>query len=68
MFGARKGTEMKQYEVITTQQDKGKARVIHECFSDYEVARRYAEDICLNDNRTVKCSIYQNDILVIDVL
>lgn len=59
---------MKKYEVITTQQDSGKARVIHELFDDYDVARQYAEDICLNDNRTVKCSIYQGNILVIDVL
>ena len=61
---------MKQYEVIITQEANGKARVIHEEFDDYDVARHYADDICLNDNRTVKCSIYkgENRFLVIDVL
>lgn len=60
--------KMKKYEVITTQQSKDKARVIHEYFDDYEVARQYADDICLNDNRTVSCSIYKNGFLVMDVL
>lgn len=59
---------MKRYEVITTQEANGKARVIHEEFDDYEVARQYAHDICVNDNRTVACSIYDGNILVIDVL
>lgn len=56
------------FEVITTQQNKDKARVIHEYFNDYEVARQYAHDICLNDNRTVKCSIYKKGFLIMDVL
>ena len=59
---------MKNYEVITTQQSKGKARVIRECFDDYDVARQYAHDMCLNDSRTVSCSIYRGNILVMDVL
>ena len=58
---------MKQYEVITTQEANGKARVIHKEFDDYEVARQYADDICW-DYRTVRCSIYKNGFLVIDVL
>lgn len=57
-----------KYEVITTQQGKGKARVIHEHFDDYDVARQYAHDICVDDYRTVKCSIYKNSCLIIDVL
>lgn len=56
-----------KYEVITTQQSNGKARVIHEYFNDYEVARQYADDIC-DDNRTIRCSIYKGEILVMDVL
>lgn len=59
---------MKEFEVITTQQAKDKARVIHEYFDDYDTARVYADDICINDYRTVKCSIYKNGFLVIDVL
>lgn len=59
---------MKQYEVITTQQSNGKARVIHEYFNDYDVARQYAHDICVKDNRTVRCSIYKGIVLVMDVL
>ena len=59
---------MGKYEVVTTQVSGSKGRVIHEEFDDYEVARQYAEDICLNDERTASCSIYKNDILVIDVL
>lgn len=58
----------KMYEVITTQQANGKARVIHEYFDEFDVARTYADDICLNDNRTVQCSIYKNNFLVMDVL
>ena len=58
---------MKKYEVITTQVNRNKARVIHEYFEDYEVARAYADDICW-DNRTVSCSIYKNGFLVMDVL
>lgn len=56
------------YEVITTQVDGNKARVIHEEFNDYDVARQYADDICLNDNRTVSCSLYKNNLLVMDIL
>lgn len=59
---------MQEYEVITTQQNKGKARVIHEYFNDYDLARQYAHDICVNDNRTVSCSIYKGIVLVMDVL
>lgn len=59
---------MKKYEVITTQVSNNKARVIHEEFNDYDTARQYADDICLNDNRTVSCMIYENNILVMDVL
>ena len=59
---------MKDYEVVTTQQSEGKARVIHEYFDDYDVARQYADDISINDNRTVRCSIYKRNILVMDVL
>lgn len=55
------------YEVITTQQSKGKARVIHENFDDYDVARQYADDICY-DSRTVSCSLYKGNILIMDVL
>ena len=58
------------YEIVTVQETNGKARVIHKEFNDYEAARQYAEDICLNDNRTVRCSIYkgENRCLVMDVL
>ena len=59
---------MKNYEVITVQQSGSKARVIHEYFNDYEAARAYAHDICVNDFRTVQCSIYKNNCLVMDVL
>lgn len=61
---------MKMYEVVATQLDGNKGRVVHEEFDDYDVARQYADDICLNDNRTVSCSIYkgENRVLVIDVL
>lgn len=59
---------MIKYEVITTQVSGNKARVIHEEFDDYDVAREYADDICLNDNRTVNCSIYKNGFLIMDVL
>lgn len=61
-------TKMKNYEVVTTQQSNGKARVIHEYFEDFDLARVYADDICLNDNRTVSCSIYKGSFLVMDVL
>jgi hypothetical protein len=59
---------MKKYEVITTQISENKGRVIHEYFDDYDVARQYAHDISVYDNRTVSCSIYKNNILVMDVL
>lgn len=59
---------MKDFEVITVQENMGKARVIHEYFNSWETARSYADDICLNDYRTEKCSIYKNNILVMDVL
>jgi hypothetical protein len=58
---------MKKYEVITTQINENKGRVIHEYFDDYDVARQYANDIC-DDLRTIHCSIYKNDILIMDVL
>ena len=60
---------MKQYEVITMQEENGHARVIHKEFDDYGAARQYADDIC-DDNRTVKCSIYKGEYrcLVMDVL
>lgn len=56
------------YEVVTTQMSNGKGRVIHEEFSDYDVARQYAHDMVVDDPRTVGCSIYKNDCLVMDVL
>lgn len=57
----------KIYEVITTQQSNGKARVVHEWFNDWEVALQYGNDIC-DDPRTIHCSIYKNDCLVMDIL
>lgn len=59
---------MKTYEVITTQESNGKARVIHKEFDDCAVARTYADDMVLNDNRTVRCSIYKNGCLMMDVI
>ena len=59
---------MKNYEVVVTQQSGNKARVIHEHFDDYDVARQYADDMVLEDNRTVACSIYKGAFLVMDVL
>ena len=59
---------MKTYEVEVVQQSNERGRVIHEFFNDYELARNYADDIVLNDNRTVRCSIYKNGFLVMDVL
>ncbi len=59
---------MKTYEVITTQESNGKARVIHRKFDDCAVARTYADDMVLNDNRTVRCSIYKNGCLMMDVI
>lgn len=58
------------YEVITTQVSGDKGRVIHKEFNDFEIARQYAHDICVDDNRTVSCSIYkgENRCLVMDVL
>ena len=58
---------MKQYEVETIQVSQNKSRVMHEYFEDWEVARQYADDIC-DDHRTVRCSIYKNGFLVMDVL
>lgn len=59
---------MKPYEVVTTQIKEDKGRVIHEYFDTFEKANEYANDICVNDSRTIKCSIYKNNILVMDVL
>lgn len=59
---------MKSYEVITAQQDGVKGRVIHEQFETYEEAYDYAFDISVYDSRTRRCSIYKNNILVMDVL
>lgn len=59
---------MKNYEVIATQVSNNKARVIHEEFDDYDVARQYAHDIVIDDHRTVSCAIYKGIALVMDVL
>ena len=60
---------MKEYEVISVQEENGKARVIHKEFDDYDVARTYADECCY-DNRTIRCSIYKgiNRFLIMDVL
>ena len=55
------------YEVITAQEAGNKARVMHDYFTSYEAARAHADIIC-DDPRTVRCSIYGGDILIIDVL
>jgi len=59
---------MTKYEVITAQVSNNKTRVIHEEFNDCDVARQYADDICSNDNRTVSCSLYKGNLLIMDVL
>lgn len=61
---------MKKYEVVLVQESGGKARVVHKEFDCWEVARSYADEICLSDNRVVSCSIYkgENRCLVMDVL
>ena len=58
---------MKNYEVEVTQRKEDKARVVHKNFSSFELARSYADEMTM-DNRTVKCSIYKNNCLVMDVL
>ena len=59
---------MTKYEVITTQVDGSKGRVIHKEFYDAEEMAKYVEDICVYDDRTVHCSIYKNGLLMYDAL
>ena len=58
---------MTKYEVEVTQCKNDKGRVIHEEFTTWEAAHDYAKRM-VEDNRTVKCSIYKNNCLVMDVL
>ena len=48
---------MKEYIVVTVQDSK----VIFDEFDNYDDARRYDEDVRLNDDTTVKCSICKRD-------
>ena len=57
---------MAKYEVVVTQRKEDKGRVIHMEFSTWERARDYADDMVVNDNRTVSCSIYKNNCLLSD--
>lgn len=59
---------MKKYEVIATQVDGNKSRVIHKEFYDVDEMGEYVDDICINDDRTVSCSVYKNGLLMYDVL
>ena len=56
-----------KYEIITVQQKDEKVRVIHQFFDKYDTAREYADRVCKN-TKTTKCSMYRNDILIMDIL
>lgn len=56
-----------KYEIITVQQEKEKIRVIHQFFDDYDTARKHTDRVCENIKIT-KCSMYRNDILIMDIL
>ena len=56
-----------KYEIMTVQQENEKVRVIHKFFDDYDTAREHADRICEN-TKTTKCSMYFNDILIMDIL
>lgn len=58
---------MALYEVEVTQKKEDKGRVIHTEFCSWDLAREYADEMVM-DNRTVKCSIYKNNCLIMDVL